>query len=200
VLVIALASAGGCGGGTTWSPPQSEPLPPLVFDEGCQPLLAETTKADRSSQSLCFLPYPSSYPIKAVPRTKTGELADLRPDARPPFFSSTAPVIVGTLAGDVVDDGFPKITDDWQVSTSKGSATTIIGPGNPLDPNNNLIPHYTELVDMGDALHKAIVLHPLVPLQRREVHGRLSRHQAPVGLSRASRRGLPTTASLASQV
>lgn len=173
-LLLALLTAG-AGGACADDP--SGPDAPLVVDEGCQPLLAGTSR-DELSQATCLLPYPSDFHRLADPsmptgfrvaprgsaklRTNAGKLADPH-DGYAADGASTIPAILATLPTALSRDGLPGITADPAASMRPESATLLLEAD-----TGTLVAHYTDLhEDDDDGKHAGIVLRPLAPLRPR---------------------------------
>lgn len=147
------------------STPEDAAPPPLPA--GCQPLLGG---AD------CFLPYPSDFfrqsdgamrsGYRLVPTgaavllTGEGEVADPTV-AHAIDGASRVPTIVAVLPGAVVHDGFVGVLDDATRSVSPNSPSVLIDA-----TTGQLVAHFTDVDPSAtDDLRRAIVLHPLAPLE-----------------------------------
>lgn len=145
----------------------SNEVAPLALQEGCQPLLGGYD---------CHLPYPSDffrvadssapyghrYAARGAGRFVSASGADAEVVETLPFDgASLVPSIVGLLPSEVTDEGFPKLLDREDRSTSLESATLLLNT-----KTGELVPHFTDLDGRAkDPTRQAIVLHPLASLE-----------------------------------
>jgi hypothetical protein len=146
-LLLVIGAAMACGGS------DAEEEAALAIEEGCQPLLAATTR-DEISRGSCLLPYPSDFhtvpdeakttrmrvTLNAATRLRraSGESVDPHDLDRPDGFSIT-PTIVATLPSNVVKDGLPNVLDAFAASTATTSPTILLET-----TTGRLVPHYVE--------------------------------------------------------
>lgn len=147
-------------------PDAAPDLEPLDLPAGCQPLLAGLH---------CTLPYPSDYFAVADETTRTGlrvlpsGAARLETDtglsadpdgAEVRDGSSAIPTIVAALPDEVVATGLAGVNDPPEVSLAADARTILLGPGGAR------VPHYVDVDPRAtDPARRAIVIHPLVPLE-----------------------------------
>jgi hypothetical protein len=151
---------------------------PLVVEDGCQVLLAET-RADELSRGRCLLPYPSDAYRVPAPEMPTGHRVLLPSAAKPRRVSdgaeadphevypidgfSTAPTIVATLPTAVTGDGLPGILDEPSASAMPTSRTLLVDV-----ERGDLVEHYVDVYPRAvTEEHRAIVLRPFAPLRPR---------------------------------
>lgn len=176
VLLTALATllpeAAGCSSSAAGDDAPSA----LVVPDGCQPLLASPGDGPAATGT-CLVPYPSDFHRVADATSSTGFRLGLRGAARPRTASgeendvhdvvamdgaSLIPTIVAGLAGDIVHDGLPGILDE-PAKSARPEAGSVL-----LDAEaNELVAHYTDVVDRRDGSHTPIVLRTFAPLKPR---------------------------------
>jgi hypothetical protein len=166
-LSLTIAVASGCSSSATAAAP-------LVVDDGCQPLLA-TTSRETSTASGCLVPYPSDAYRTADATTATGFRIALHGAAQPRTIKgavadphevyasdgySTASTLVATLPGPIVRDGLPGVFDDPSVSASAESGSVILRAD-----TGELVAHYVDVRDnVAEGAPRPIELRAIAPL------------------------------------